>query len=192
MSNKKNPRTFTIDDSLLPTASGSLDELLVPSNPLTTYKEDSLYQLVDRGASPSEVYDQVLLDTATEIALLKQSRDQLVKAGGNFTATSDKIIKALEALAKLNALKAKDVSAFQGGEIDFDSDGFKSVMQYLLIQIKNSLKDASIPTNLQHTFIGSLQNALVGFEDIAKKLYSGHSIEDLLKKDQDRKPKTEI
>ena len=71
--------------------------------------------------------------------------------------------------------KAKEqaLSGMHAGKIDFKSEGFQRIFQWILKEVDGACSDISLTPATTKMFFGKLQQRMLGFEDVAKGIYHG-------------------
>lgn len=153
------------------------DPSMLPDDPTIG---DALYTAVQEGASPDDLFSSMIQEVAEELSFLKASRKAHFFGGGNFSNISEKRLKGIKSMAELVALKNKEFAQLIGAEVDFKGEGFKNVMSLFLRLVKKSMEDSSIPSEAIQSVFARLQKELIGYEDMAKKVYKGEKVENVL------------
>lgn len=137
-------------------------------------RNDRLSIAVRSKESDIGIYDLVIEEVAEEAASLKRLRKQV--GGGDVAASaiiSEKRIVALKRISDLVAMRSKEFRDSAGGKVDFRSDSFQRVLEYLTSLIVEAAKEAGMQETTSQRFFLKLKQKFNGFEEMAEKLYAG-------------------
>lgn len=153
--------------------SESIDNLPVD---LGDVRNDKLLIAVRAKESDVGLFDVLMEEVAEEVASLKALRKQVT--GGDVAASaiiSEKRINALKRLAELTAMRSKEFRDSAGGKIDFKSESFQKVLEYLTTLIIEASKEAGMQETTSQRFFLKLKQKFNGFEEMAERVYTGDS-----------------
>jgi hypothetical protein len=158
-------------DSLL---EGSIDpEQIIQQLIVDPIKNDGLCGVINRDDSTNSIMNYVMKEIAEELAYLKAYRKVHYLANEDVSEVSLKRIKSLKTLVETIVEREKLKSNDFGGKIDFYSESFERVIEFILNTVKNAFDKVGIPDQFNDIFFTQLAQDLEGFEKKIEKVYYG-------------------
>jgi hypothetical protein len=112
-------------------------------------------------------------EIADELAYLKAYRKIHYLASDDISEVSVKRVKALKSLVDTLIEKEKLKNSAYDGKIDFGSEKFEKVMEFILNMVRETFEKVGIPEQFNDIFFIQLAQNLEGFEKKVEKIYYG-------------------
>ena len=154
----------------------SSQSVRLPSVDTFDSKNDKLCVSLRSNDSDPELFDLILEEVAEEAARLKLLHTRI--AGNDIAASaivSEKRIAALKKVADLLSQRSKEYKDGSGGKVDFHGEGFQRVLTYMTTIILEATKEVGMQEATVQRFVLKLKQKLIGFEEVADRLYKGET-----------------
>lgn len=138
-------------------------------------KDDALLDTIRQEEPTLTLYNSIMEEIATELAVMKYLRHELFLNGSDkeiITDVSFKRVKSLTDLVKTLAEREKSRDK-KDGKIDFHGEKFERVVKHFLDVVQRTFNKVNIPEQFQEVFFIQLSKELEGYEKKVEKLYYG-------------------
>jgi hypothetical protein len=136
-------------------------------------KNDALCASINRDDTVNSIFNQIMKEIADELAYLKAYRKIHYLGKDDISEVSVKRVKCLKSLVDTLIEKEKLKNSAFEGKIDFGSEKFESIMEFILEKVKETFEKIGIPEQFNDIFFVQLAQNLEGYEKKLEKIYYG-------------------